>query len=273
VGVRDLRHNVKLEGTSRPETFAVLQLYRLDRCRLYLPLYSNPRRCLPSAFDGVNLTSPIFFGDWEIAANGLFGRVEDDENLYTDLSTSYRVWGGNIEATYDDWIKLRVAVIQYEDFLFDGELGGEGSGIRLAAFDPIYYGTSLSLTPGNWLLVAEYTWYKLNIDNLITGVPGTKVLNDLDEAWYVSAAYTSGKWTPHLTYSHSEFSDDDYNVGFAARDDSTIIAGVRYDFHPSASLKLEYHLTDDESKVNGIDAPTDGHDHVDVIEFAMDLIF
>lgn len=225
------------------------------------------------SYDGVNVAYQGFVGDWEVTGNGLVGRVEDDEGMYANFTTSYRVWGGNVEATYDDWVKLRLAAMRYEDFLLDGEIGGEGSGLRIAPFNSVYYGTSLSLTPANWLLIAEYTWYDADVENLIPGVPGTKLLNNLDEAWYVSAAYTTGKWTPHLTYSHSEFADEGYNLGSVANEYSTIIAGLRYDFLPSASLKFEYHIKDDDSQTNGVDTPLRGHDSVDAIQVAIDFIF
>jgi len=222
------------------------------------------------AYDGVNISYQDFYGDWEISANGLTGRVEGDDGLYDNYDTSYRVTGGNIEATYDDWVKLRFAVFSYKDFELEEEVE---SGPAIPMFDSLYYGTSLSATPGNWLLMSEYTWYDIDNDDFIPGVPGTKLLNDLDQAWYVSAAYTMGQWTPHLTYSHKEFADEGYNLGQSAAESSTIIAGLRYDFHPAASLKIEYHMFEDDTTTAGFDTPRDGNDEVDSILVAIDYVF
>jgi len=222
------------------------------------------------AYDGINVTYQDFYGDWEVSANGLMGRVEGDDGLYDGFDTSYRVAGGNFEATFDDWVKLRFAVFSYKDFEIAAQVE---DGPAIPPFDSMYYGTSLSATPGNWLLMSEYTWYDIDNDNFIPGVAGTKLLNDLDQAWYVSVAYTMGLWTPHLTYSQKEFVDEGYNLGNTAAETSTIIAGLRYDFHPSSSLKIEYHMFEDDTTINGVDAPRDGFDEVDSLLVAIDFVF
>jgi predicted porin len=227
-------------------------------------VYANPI----SRYDGANLIYQDFFGDWEINTNVLFGRNNDDEKAFASGPVSYRVWGGTAEATLD-WMSFRLAGIIYED-------------LELSDFDPItteYYGAAVQLQPGNWLVIAEYTYYTTDSPDVFG--PGTKFLNDMDAAWYVSAAYNMGKWTPHLTYSQFDFKDEGSNIPAVAggpgqvAEANTIIAGVRYDFHPAASLKMEYHLRDDDTTVGG--QPTTLLDNpsgkTDVVQLAIDFIF
>ena len=226
-------------------------------------------------YDGVNLLYQDFFGDWELSANGLFGRIRGDDKIYgEENTTSYRVWGGYAEATLD-WMSFRFAGMKYEDFFIQDVDGLDNT--LIGDFSAEYYGTSVKFNPGNWLVMAEYTWYKLGMEDVFG--PGSKPANDLDAAWYITAAYTMGKWTPHLTYSQKEFKDEGSNMpdlaGGPTRvvDENTMIAGVRYDFHPASSLKLEYHLRNDDTTRDGEAEPIRGADKVDVIQLAIDFIF
>lgn len=222
-------------------------------------------------YDGVNALYQDYFGDFEISTNALIGRIEDDETMFGDEGPiDYKVWGGNIEALYDDWISLRFAGFSYTDFHFKGDLGG---GLEAPPFDVEYYGLAFSMMPGNWNLISEYTWYSVDSDELFGEGTGTKLNNDLEAAWYVSAAYSMGDWTPHLTYSHREFKDQGPTVGLIAFDESTIIAGVRYNLHASSSLKLEFHKRLDDSTRAGSPAPKNGKDDIDVVMLAIDFMF
>ncbi len=231
-------------------------------------------------YDGVNLMYQDFFGDWELSANGLFGRIRDDDQIFDvsseDNPTSYRVWGGYAEATLD-WMTFRLAGIKYENLYVDNVETLPGQ--TLSAFAAEYYGASVKLNPGNWLIMAEYTWYELGVEDILGDGSNSKPLNDLDAAWYITAAYTMGKWTPHLTYSQREQKDQGstlapFDEGLArVEEENTTIVGVRYDFHPSSSLKMEYHLRNDNSTVLGEDSPMRGSDKIDVIQLAIDFIF
>ncbi|WP_101756875.1 porin [Oceanicoccus sp. KOV_DT_Chl] len=255
-------------------------------------VYSVPA----NKYDGVNLMYQDFYGDWEVSSNVLFGRLTDDENAYgSDNPLSYRVWGGSVEATLDDWATFRLAGFKYEEFDIQGDVGG---GLELSPFNAEYFGAAVKLRPSdNLFIVAEYTWYETTAPNLSyetaeelaglpagslgTGpIPDAKLANDLDAAWFVSAAYTMGMWTPHLTYSVQEFKDQGSNLalldaGGSVVDVNTIIVGARYDFHPSASLKMEYHMYSDDTKTAGAATPRFGNDddNTDAIQVAIDFIF
>jgi len=112
--------------------------------------------------------------------------------------------------------------------------------------------------------------------------------NDLESAWYVSAAYTIGKWTPHITYSERKFKDQgiDSNSPFflspgtsglqsVVEDRKTVSVGARYDFHKSASIKFEYHRRDDDSSFGGESRLSNDNteEQVDAIQIAVDFIF
>jgi len=223
-------------------------------------------------YDGVNLMYQNFFGDWEVSTNGLLGRLNEDDDLYGEATPArYRVLGGSVEATLDDWATFRLAGFAYEDFEFPESL-------VVSTFDAEYYGAAIKLRPGNWFILGEYTWYEIDHANLDLGggpIPNGKPLNDLDSAWYVSAAYTMGSWTPHLTYSAKEFTDQGSGLGNSVIDTNSIIVGARYDFHPAASLKMEYHIFSDDTATGGLSTPQYGNidDGTDAIQLAIDFIF
>jgi len=224
-----------------------------------------------SKYDGINLLYQDFYGDWEISTNGLVGRLNDDEDIYGEaFHTSYRIWGGSVEATFDEWAGFRLARFIYE------EVELENFGIN--NFPAEYSGAAVTLRPGNWSFIAEYAWYEIDHPNLDFGagpIPNGKPINDLDSAWYVSAAYSMGRWTPHLTYSAREFVDQGSALGLSAIDSNTIIIGARYDFHPGASMKMEYHVFSDDTVTGGISTPQYGNidDGTDAVQVAVDFIF
>ena len=166
------------------------------------------------------------------------------------------------------------------DGINDLAAGLSGFGVTQDAIDNMliesdrgeFDGIGISYDPGNFFVVAEYT--ELGFDG--SSIPKK------DERWYVSGGLRFGVWT---TYATVEGNDADpaaeyrdaitdqldtlapvvptlppaqqaayaavyggtvANFNNSGADQSTYSLGVRYDFHPSASLKFEYSEEDDK---------------------------
>lgn len=104
--------------------------------------------------------------------------------------------------------------------------------------------------------------------------PGN-IAND-NEGWYISGGYTVGDFTPHITYSGYKNINDNSTPG-AVEDYTSITAGLKYNFHPSAVFKIEYITnsvdTTDEAAAALISRGGLPVVEADVIAVAIDLIF
>ncbi len=251
------------------------------------------------SYNGANLLYQDYAGDWEFSSNIWFGSERGSEDFGDNLSgeqidADYDIWGASFEATYD-WASFRLATTTYRDLTLSNLSAAVTQDVE---FDSDYYSLSVSLRPGNWFIVGEYTFYNsegddLEAANIVASVPSSiegrfPFLDDLESAWYISAAYTIGKWTPHITYSERTFENQgiDSNspifslpgtsaLQSAAEERSTLSVGVRYDFYKSASIKFEYHRRDDDTSFGGESRPRNGNtrDQVDAIQIAVDFIF
>lgn len=115
------------------------------------------------------------------------------------------------------------------------------------------YSAALSIDLGNLFVIGEAA--KLDYE---------RTVNDV-EAWYVSTGYHIGKFTPHVTFS--EFRESETNAGAgSARVNQTTTVGVRWDFHPSAALKVEFSTVQDKGGT-----VMDGDS--DAIAVAIDIVF
>lgn len=85
-------------------------------------------------------------------------------------------------------------------------------------------------------------------------------------AYYGSLGFRIASFTPHITYGRYE--QDDNNISATAEGESTTI-GLRYDFHPSAAVKIEYAKIKDESDPEALLPFSDS----DSITIAVDFIF
>ena len=131
------------------------------------------------------------------------------------------------------------------------------------AGDTIFAGLAAHATIGNGFVVTEYAYVDLEASGAVNNVSGL----DEIEGWYISAGYSFGSVTPHITIGSHESTYEqagayaDLGAGFqsvpgilfegeAKEAYDSVTLGVRYDFHPSASLKIEYTGRRDESDEN-----------------------
>ncbi len=98
-------------------------------------------------------------------------------------------------------------------------------------------------------------------------------------AWYITAGYRLGQFTPHLTYGTLQYTSED-NVlfgGFGIAPDTDVKSsswtmGLRWDFHPSTAFKVEYLTRDDNSDKNWVDR-LGKRQEVDLISAGFDVLF
>ncbi|WP_317932648.1 hypothetical protein [Halioxenophilus sp. WMMB6] len=258
-------------------------------------------------FDGIQLRWHGAAGSWDFNADVRYGEGEEDLVTPDLVATNYSVdmYGAVLKAS-NSWLVLRASFLNTDTYV---EIPGESSVFlgpdlqpQLSKEDPINYtfiGLAANVNFGNAFVVAEYTYGDpedatgvfvfADTDNdgtPDTNAPVTPSGSDTDAAWYISAGYRLGAFTPHITYGEREH---DYVFSAGSFDPSTLIettqkssqitVGVRWDFHPSAAFKLEYLTRSDESddfyKNNaGIFGQGFGDSlEVDLVSFSVDVIF
>lgn len=213
-----------------------------------------------SSYEGVSGTYSTSMGDWDSSILGYFGASSSDQGTFGDVKLD-SLWGIVLSSS-NDWLQLRAsyhtADVEADDVTAIGTqpfAEGEGEGAWFASI-----GAMANL--GNFFIGAEVT--RTSFDELLaTGVSalvdgGFETGIDETNTWMITTGYRMGAWTPHLSFSTntSDYKADDLDgngitVAGALTDEEdsreTWILGLRYDFHPSAALKVEYTDRSDES--------------------------
>jgi predicted porin len=206
-----------------------------------------------SSYEGVSLTYNFSLGDWDTSLMGYIGANDNNTSSLGTLDTEQNI-GLVLTGTYD-WLELRVAyheaVLEIPDLFGDGSDGRPFSEGNEETFEYASFGAKMNFT--SVFIGFEYTsssFSETPVFPFDTGTEGT-------DSWYITTGYRLGAWTPHLTFSSAEndyetvdFGGDglspDYRDGHTVSRETWTL-GVRYDFHPSAALKIEYTDSSDES--------------------------
>ncbi|BFM15253.1 hypothetical protein R50073_14360 [Maricurvus nonylphenolicus] len=231
-----------------------------------------------SSYEGVSATYSGSVGDWDTSLMGYFGAGDNDTSSLMQLDTEKAI-GIVLTGSYD-WLELRVAYheldVEVPDFFGDGTDGRPFSAGNEETFEYASFGAKGNF--GSFFTGFEYTTSSFSETPSFpfdTGSEGT-------DSWYLTAGYRVGSWTPHITFSSNEteyetndFGGDgllpDYRDGHElVRETWTL--GVRYDFHPSAALKIEYTDSSDESS-SEITADAGKAGEVSTIAVGVDVIF
>ena len=224
-----------------------------------------------SSIDGVDANYTAWLGDdWEVNTQIYLGTFNDDEvdvfgeDSEVDLNNGT---GIVVTAAYD-WLTLRASV-HYAEVTVDNDslntlfttldtsgFGSVADDLAVEENDVLFYESAIIADYNDYFFIAE--WTMLDYDR--------SVIPD-DQGWMVSVGKRIGEFTPHLTYAAEK---DDGETGFsdsipsgistgldtlkatvdaleAEADQSSIIAGVRWDFMPAAALKFETQYTDRKS--------------------------
>ncbi|MBQ4833586.1 porin [Pseudoalteromonas sp. MMG010] len=244
-----------------------------------------------STYEGLSLLYTSQIGDWDSTVQVIYGSSEASidaiSNEALDESELESIAGVNWSVSYD-WFSARVAYLVAETTInvSSAEEGGAGfnslvdtlvaSGLSAQADellieedDGAFFGIGFSIDYNDILFDTEYTQFEVK----------NSILAE-QKQYYVSLGYRLDDVIVHVTYENDEDKHDasrynqiasvpTLNAFFngaldSSRDKAEVYTiGTRYDFHPSAALKVDY------SHVKNNLAQTD----VDVVSVAVDLVF
>ena len=257
-------------------------------------------------FNGIKVRYSNYIGSWDWSADAYYGNSKEDV-VSGDISTTIETDNqhGVVLRASNSWLILRATYsgaettqdlksllsdpidptdpsspIAYDLLVPDGQ-GNEDNPLEYT-----FLGLAAQLNLGNVFIVSEYTHGEPDKPSYPTlGFSG----RDDSEGWYVSTGIRLGNFTPHITYSENTnnyvetaYVGPDVIGPVVAEFQSKVEAvtvGVRWDFHPSAALKLEYTSRADKSDdyyKNGAGLLHTGYGEsgeVDVVAVALDVIF
>ncbi|UTA49232.1 hypothetical protein L1F30_06740 [Simiduia sp. 21SJ11W-1] len=256
-----------------------------------------------STMEGVNVQFNGAMGSWDSGVQLVLGRTADEllvsgAESQADLRN---LWGGAWTIN-NDWLTLRAAYFQADTSITNPTLAALDGGLRLGGLTDIadsfsvnedkgsFAGLGFKADNGNWLFAGEVTQIKVE-DSFIA---------DQDSA-YLTLGKTFNDLMFHITY---EVQEDTRTDGITAPafppsgvpsalcpatgpsngtellacvekatdaaegKNQTVTVGMRYNFHPSASFKIDFSQRNFD---------TDGTYEVDgsasVVRFSIDTIF
>lgn len=255
---------------------------RLNAGRLRIPFYKysdyldvgfaydwirTPRAVYDVPFDtmdGISLYHTNLIGDWTSSIQLVAGAFDGEITVEGQLSNSQAkdILGASWELS-NDWFNARVAYFQADLTIDAVALNPLLAALNQFGFAPVasnlafdndsgtFFGFGFGIDRNDWVVNAEYT--EIRVDNTF--------MADLD-AYYLSVGHRFGAVTPFVSYEK----DDDAPqrqiyanlpnqlplkplvVGVVEQqysDMDTWNLGLRYDFHPSAALKVQYSMADE----------------------------
>ncbi|WP_188149525.1 hypothetical protein [Teredinibacter waterburyi] len=215
-------------------------------------VYSIPQ----SAIDGVNLRHSSYLGNSDVEIETIAWYGASDIPFGEDTTLEVRDdWGIAPTLTWD-WLKVRLL----HNSLQVGDFGS-------ATYQALAF-------------MADYNDFIWRSEISVLDSGGSETLS-----WYGSLGYQVGNFTPHITLSNSNPDEsDDFNTfdpatfqatGLLDTEANSTTVGVRWDFHPSSALKLEYTTRTDESisTVKATNVATTVENDVSVISVSLDIIF
>ena len=250
-----------------------------------------------SNFDGISYTHNHTLGNWDSTVQVSFGSFDGGINLISDSDPSELESLAGINWTLgNDWITARAVYMVAETTIsFENDPTGnltsglelfgtlfpeQGARLEVREDDSSFFGFGISIDKNNFLVDVEMTNVEVE-DSLVAE----------QEQYYVSLGYRFDELTVYTTIEHQEYSHD-YSLvstlpvtidlpngnggvsqiplqatyaGILAsqeREDDVFSVGAKYNFHPSAALKVDYSTRDRK----------DG-DEISVLSVGVDLVF
>jgi hypothetical protein len=236
-----------------------------------------------SSIDGIDFTQRFSSGNLDGSVQVYYGRFQGDFDTQTDVyAADFRNFTGVVLSANMGNFGTRLSYHQAE-LLLDisdptsvfSQAAAGAAGISTLLADPSaaedfsfegqtsqFIGAAFTYDNGTYSAVAE--WTALEHENSL-------FLDD--QAWLVGVSARMGVFTPHLTYSSEKDSFDSGNEGAIQEllplqyEQTSITAGLRYDYDSSTALKFEIQ-NNDETKAAGIDG-----DSATLYSVAVDVIF
>jgi len=236
------------------------------------------------SFEGFKFRANWPVGSWDVASEIYYGSESLSVVIETGTTTVnvHDIVGVTLKAS-NDWFSLRYTGRTLDVVLPDNPLSiafQEATEDNPLGVD--FHGIAANVNVGSVFAVAEWTT-SLPDYNLYSFAEYSGVGDQT--GWYISAGARFGSLTPHITYGEKE---TDY-VGLPVlgplaggeshytRSSNTLTVGLRWDFRPSVSFKIEYETVSDDSdayfqdQAGGFGFGTP--DEVDLISFSFDTIF
>lgn len=214
-----------------------------------------------SEYEGVNLLQRYSVGNWDGNVQLIGG--SGSNNLYgfnPDAPFEIKNMIGIIGTIGNDWLQLRAMTLTLDTEREDDP-----------ATDSAFTAFAARIQKGPWLAMAEHTHFEF--DNPVAAYLTPAYIGFTEgTSWYVSLAYSMGSVTPYVTYSERQTEVTTSFAGNPTAANETTSVGVRWDFHPSAALKVEYNSSTDVSDAAYSAFAGNAFD-VDNIAVGVDVVF
>ena len=202
--------------------------------------------------DGVNVIYNYEFdNDMNFNAKAFYGTTSMNDNVAgQDYTLIYDNTYGVEVALSNEYVKLRAGYSHPTlSGIFPGTIIDTTPGLKVDNTAAEFYSLGLSVDYNDILLISEVTKRRIEPSML------AEELNN----YYVTLGYRINKFTPNITYSSLKSKlkrnanplINKVKAGFA-RDQNSIITGLRYDIDTATALKLEWLRADQKQLQNSV---------------------
>lgn len=219
-------------------------------------------------YDGASLThkGSFLFSSYKLRVYA--GSSTNETSRFGSLASDSFV-GINSEFS-TDWLRLNASVL-HGDFYTVGTPTDQDNSQSVT-----FGSVSTNITLGDFFALAELTYSGSSEEGAALALPSLpgQDLRVVDSTGFMSSiGYQLYDFTPHLSYSKS-LNSIELNPALPEQDNgrSSVTAGIRWDFHPSSSFKVEFTSTTDESS-DLIIASSGKQLETDLVSFGYDVIF
>jgi hypothetical protein len=250
-----------------------------------------------SSYDGLSLISNYSVFDWDITSNLVYGTVEDTffsttsptegklDDLYAINVQFSKDWFSAYVAYLGTDVLVPRADIETVAAITDAVAPGRGTDIRIDSDYGDFLGLCFTIDFENWLFNTE--WSTVAIENSLS--------LDADQ-WYASLGYRFDNIMPYVSYQETENKRQTVSISNTPLPAQihpgqpplntflqgvfdglkfeyiAYTIGVRYDFHPSAALKVEYNRYEDIIDAGSLGSISDPESSGN-FSVAVDLVF
>ncbi|NRD74979.1 porin [Shewanella sp. VB17] len=178
-----------------------------------------------SNYTGISALYNYQLGDWSMSGQFYYGEEDSEPNkLLSEFffgEKTREIWkdiAGIVLQFNRDWLDIRATHMQYGNERYRSDvqvIWNDGTNTRKGKF----YGLSVNIEYDNVIILTEL--------NRLT-IEGTD-----NDTYLVTFGYRFDDLMPYVSYS-------DFDDGEGGEVHNTSSLGIRWDFHPSAALKIQY---------------------------------
>lgn len=193
-----------------------------------------------NSFNGISSLYTLYLGDFTLLTQLAYGE-EPDDDLDLNGKTYDDIMGARLNLNYD-WITVNAAYFEFEER--DERTRRGVTEVIQGVLKSADFGVQIDY--GDWLTVLEIT----SVDFQDIGDN-----RGIFQPWMISVGRRFGSVMPHITYGENR----DLDTGPDENEDTSTpfyTLGFRWDFLPSASLKVEYSAEEDNDGNTGSSVQT-----------------